>query len=115
MVLDFAGGTTVSHDGTNQYALDQYKGLCPSAKTGGPDVVYEFTAATGKTLTATLNAPFESIMYVMTSSCGDGVPLACSGTGQVTIQGLAGGKYWLFVDGSAEKEWGAFTLDLEVK
>jgi hypothetical protein len=115
MVLDFAGGTTVSHSGTNKYSLDQYKGLCPAAKTGGPDVVYEFQAATGKTLTATLTAPFESILYVMTSACGTGVPLACSGSGTLTIQGLAGGKYWLFVDGTGEKEWGAFTLDLEVK
>jgi hypothetical protein len=106
----------VSHEGTNKYALDQYKGLCPLAKTGGPDVVYEFTAATGKTLTATLNAPFESILYVMTGSCGAaGIPLTCSGTGQISLQGLAGGKYWIFVDGAAEKEWGAFTLDLEVK
>ena len=101
--------------GTNEYGLDQHKGLCPAAKSGGPDVVYEFTAATGANLSATIDGDFDSIMFVTTAKCGaEGVPLSCSATGSLNIQTLAGGKYWLFVDGAVEKEWGPFTLTVNV-
>ncbi len=114
LVLSGTGTATVN--GTTLYANDDTKGLCSSALSGGPDVVYELDAGTGQNFTATLTAPFQSVMYLLTSQCGaNGVPLSCSATGSLTVQGLAGGKYWLVVDGKQAKEWGAFTLNVEVK
>lgn len=102
--------------GTTLYSLDDYKGLCPAAGTGGPDVLYEFSAGTGQTLDVTLDTEYETpIMFLTTNKCGDdGIPLSCSATGNINLQGTAGGKYWLYVDGSAEKEWGPFTLTIQL-
>ncbi|MBT9557384.1 MAG: hypothetical protein IV100_15195 [Myxococcales bacterium] len=111
--LTFSAGGTAVVQGTTLYSLDQTKGLCPAALSGGPDVVFELDAGTGQTLTANITAGFPTIMYVTTSACGSqGVPLSCSATGALTIQGLAGGKYWLIVDGDKEKSWGPFTLNV---
>jgi hypothetical protein len=105
-----------SHSGTNLYALDQYKGLCPAALSGGPDTVYHFEAGTGQTLNVTIDAPFDAVLYVMTLACGDGgVPLACSASGELAIPGLAGGDYWLFVDGVQEKAWGSYDLTVTLQ
>ena len=105
-----------SHSGTNLYALDQHKGLCPAALSGGPDTVYHFEAGTGQTLNVTIDAPFDAVLYVMTLACGDGgVPLACSATGELAIPGLAGGDYWLFVDGVQEKAWGSYDLTVTLQ
>ena len=105
-----------SHSGTNLYALDQYKGLCPAALSGGPDTVYHFEAGTGQTLNVTVDAEFDTVLYVMTLACGDGgVPLACSATGELSIPGLAGGDYWLFVDGVQEKAWGSYDLNVTLQ
>ncbi len=112
----FSVGGTATVSGTTLYANDDLKGLCAAALTGGPDVVYELDAGTGQNFTATINAPFATVMYLVTSQCGaSGVPLSCSATGTLTVQGLAGGKYWLVVDGKQAKEWGAYTLNVEVK
>ena len=113
--LVFANGKA-QLSGTNEFSIDDTKGLCPSALSGGPDVVYKFTGGQGQTLNVSLDAPFESILYVTTAACGAaGVPLSCSATGSLTIQGLAGGEYWLFVDGAKEKEWGDYNLTVELK
>ena len=105
-----------SHSGTNLYALDQYKGLCPAALSGGPDTVYHFEAGTGQTLSVNVDAEFDTVLYVMTVSCGDGgIPLACSASGDLTIPGLAGGDYWLFVDGAQEKAWGSYDLTVTLQ
>jgi hypothetical protein len=110
-----ANGEAV-HSGTNLYALDQYKGLCPAALSGGPDTVYHFIAGTGQTLNVTVDAEFETILYVMTLGCGEGgVPLACNAGGSLAIPGLAGGDYWLFVDGAQEKAWGSYELTLTLQ
>ncbi len=112
--LVFANGKA-THSGTNKYALDDEKGLCSQALTGGPDVVYKFSAGAGQILNATLDATFDTIMYVTTVGCGKkGVPLSCSASGTLTIQGLAGGDYWLVVDGTKEKEWGTYDLTLQL-
>jgi hypothetical protein len=114
--LIFNGAGEAAHTTTSIYSLDQYKGLCPSALSGGPDVVYKFTAGTGETLNVNLTSDFESILYVKTLACdGGGVPLSCSATGSLTIQGLAGGQYWLFVDGAQEKSWGDYTLNVSLE
>ncbi len=120
-----ANGVASLTGATNLYALDQYKGLCPSAQSGGPDVVYEFDAGTGQTLTVNVtNANFAPIVYVYTFACGaGGVPLTCSAGTQsggvhsasVTLPGLAGGKYWLVVDGQGEKQWGTFNLSVQLQ
>ena len=114
--LVFGPNGEASHESSSVYALDQYKGLCPAALSGGPDVVYHFVGGTGQTLNVTLDAEFESVIYVKTLACGDGgVPLSCSSTGSLTIQGLAGGDYWLFVDGAQEKAWGEYTLNVSLE
>ena len=114
--LVFSPQGTATVNGTTLYANDDTKGLCATALSGGPDVVYELDAGTGQNLTATVTAPFQTIMYLTTSQCGaQGLPLSCSATGSLTVQGLQGGKYWLVVDGKQAKEWGAFSLAVEVK
>ena len=117
MPLIFGVDGTASHSGTTLYSLDQYKGLCPSALTGGPDVVYTFDAGTGQTLNIDLTSDFEPILFVTTLACegASAIPLSCSASGSLTIQGLAGGTYWLFVDGVQEKAWGSYDLSLTLE
>ena len=116
MELIFGPTGSASHSGTTLYSLDQYKGLCPAALTGGPDVIYSFEAGTGQTLDVTLDATFDSILYVKTLGCDEGgIPLACSASGVLSIPGLAGGTYWLFVDGSQEKSWGSYDLTVSLE
>ena len=43
------------------------------------------------------------------------MPLSCSSSGSLTIQGLAGGDYWLFVDGVQEKAWGSYELNVTLQ
>ncbi len=114
-VLTLSGTGTASHTSSSLYALDDYKGLCPAAKTGGPDVVYEVTAGTGQSITASVTAAFKPIIYIKASDCATGFPLTCSATGTATVQGVQGGKYWIVLDGEAEKEWGAYTLNVTVQ
>ena len=117
MELIFGPGGTASHSGTTLYSLDQYKGLCPSALTGGPDVVYTLEGGTGQTLNVDVSAEFESIVYVTTFGCetGQAIPLFCSANGSLSIQGLAGGTYWLFIDGVQEKAWGSYDLTVSLE
>ena len=104
------------HSSTTLYALDQYKGLCQAAKSGGPDVVYQFNAPTGAILNVDLTADgFESIIYVKHANCETGSHVSCSATGNFQIQGLEGGTYYLFIDGAVEKEWGPYELSIELK
>ncbi|MFP6684461.1 MAG: thrombospondin type 3 repeat-containing protein, partial [Polyangiaceae bacterium] len=114
LVLSPAGVAVSS--GTTAYAIDQYKGLCPTALSGGPDTVYHFAAGTGESVNITVDAEFDTILYVMTLACGDGgVPLSCSATGSLAIQGLAGGQYWIFVDGVDETQSGPYDLTVTVE
>jgi hypothetical protein len=79
-------------------------------------VVYEFAATTGQSLNVDLEADFDAVIYVKTSSCGAaGIPLTCSGTKNLVIQALAGGKYWLVIDGTKEKEWGPFKVTVTLQ
>jgi hypothetical protein len=115
MTLNFGLDGIATHDGTSLYGLDQYKGLCPAPNNLGADTIYELDAGTGQTLTATVTADFDAVLYITTMQCGaNGIPLGCSKTGSLTLQGLAGGKYWLYVDGTAEKEWGTYNLSVSL-
>ncbi len=112
--LVFANGKAVVNSNST-YSLDDAKGLCPSALSGGPDVFYKLSAGQGQTLNVTLDADFESIIFVTWQGCGEaGVPMSCSATGSLQLQGLNGGDYWIAVDGVGEKDWGAYQLTVEL-
>lgn len=114
LILSASGDANVN--ATSLYGLDQTKGFCASALDGGPDVYYQFSAGTGQSVSVNVNADFETILYVTWQQCGsDGIPLGCSDTGSLDINGLAGGDYWLVVDGLKEKEWGEFDLSISVQ
>ena len=116
-VLDFDDQGVAVIQSTSLYAVDDNKGLCPSALTGGPDIVYTFTPQAGQTLTVSLDAEFESILYVSTLACEgeNSFPLTCSGNGELTLFGVQSTQYWLFIDGAKDKEWGDYTLTVELK
>jgi len=114
LILSAAGDAHLSS--TSLYALDQTKGFCASALDGGPEVYYKFSAGTGQSVSVDVNADSETVLYVTWQQCGgDGIPLGCSDTGTLNINGLAGGDYWLVVDGLKEKEWGEFDLSVSVQ
>ena len=114
LILSAAGEANLSS--TSLYSLDQTKGFCASALDGGPDVYYKFSAGTGQSVSVNVNADFDTVLYVTWQQCGaDGIPLGCSDTGSLDINGLAGGDYWLVVDGLKEKEWGEFDLNVSVQ
>jgi len=115
MTLNFGADGMATHSGTTLYGLDQYKGSCPAPNDKGPDAVYEFDAGTGQTLQVDITADFNALLYVTTSQCGkDGFMLTCNSSKSLTLQGLNGGKYWLYVDGAAEKEWGTYDLTVSL-
>jgi hypothetical protein len=115
MTLNFGADGLATHSGTTLYGLDQYKGSCPAPNDKGADAVYEFDAGTGQTLQVDITADFDALLYVTTMQCGkDGFSLGCNKAGSLTMQGLNGGKYWLYVDGSAEKEWGTYNLSVSL-
>jgi hypothetical protein len=114
LILSAAGDANIQ--ATTLYSLDQTKGFCAAALDGGPDVVYTFSAGTGQSVTATVTADFDTILYLTWQQCGgDGIPLGCSDNGTLNVGGLAGGDYWLIIDGEKEKEWGAFDLSVSVQ
>ena len=114
LIFSAQGVATVSS--SSLYAQDDYKGLCSAALTGGPDVIYSFTAGTGQVLSVQVQSDFDNILYVMAQGCGDaGFPLACSSTGELSVPGLAGGTYWLAVDGTQAQEWGDFDLTVSLQ
>jgi hypothetical protein len=114
LILSASGEANVNS--TSLYALDQTKGFCAAALDGGPDVYYKFSAGTGQSVSVNVNAEFETILYLTWQQCGsDGIPLGCSDTGSLDINGLAGGDYWLVVDGLKEKEWGEYELNITVQ
>ena len=113
--LTFGAQGVATVSSSSLYAQDDYKGLCSAALSGGPDVVYTFNAGTGESVEVTIQSQFDSVLYLMAQGCGDaGFPLACSSSGQLVVQGLSGGQYWLSVDGVQPFEWGDFDLTVTV-
>ena len=114
LIFGAQGVATVSS--STLYAQDDVQGLCSAANSGGPDVLYTFTAGTGEGVDVTVDADFDTVVFLMTQGCGDaGFPLACSSTGVLSVQGLAGGQYWLAVDGTQPLQWGDFDMTVSVK
>ena len=113
--VTFGADGIATHSGTNQYGLDQYQGNCVAGANNGADVVYQFTAGLGQSLDVTINADFDALLYLTNSQCGNsGNKLTCQSTGSLSLSGLAGGTYWLYVDGAAEKEWGSYDLTIQL-
>ena len=110
LLFSAQGVATVSS--SSLYAQDDSKGLCSAAFSGGPDVVYTFTATAGQSFTIEVSSPeFQSVIYVMAQGCGDaGFPLGCSSTGELAVQGLPQGQYWIVIDGVQPGQWGDFDL-----
>ncbi len=114
--LTFGAQGVATVSSSTLYAQDDFKGLCSAALTGGPDVVYAFSAGTGESVDVTLQADFESVIYLTAQGCGGaGFPLACSSSGSLVVQGLSGGQYWLTIDGVKPFEWGDFDLTVTVQ
>ncbi len=104
-----AGQNPVQVSGTTKWGLDQYSGTCGG--DGAADVAYSFEATdVNDDLLVTIAAPFSAVLVLRAQNCADGFQLACSATGTLAIPGLAPGTYYLFVDGVAAEDEGAYTL-----
>lgn len=106
-----AGQAPVQVPGTTKWGLDQYSGTCGG--DGAADVAYSFQATdVNDDLLVTIDAPFSAVLVLRAQNCADGFQLACSASGSLAIPGLAPGTYYLFVDGAAAEDEGAFTLNV---
>ena len=106
-----AGQQVIQVNGTTKWGLDQYSGTCGG--DGASDVVYSFEATdVNDDLLITIDAPFSSVLVLRAQDCTDGFQLSCSTNGTLSIPGLAPGVYYLFVDGVAADDEGAFTLNV---
>ena len=106
-----AGQAPIQVTGTTKWGLDQYNGTCGG--TGASDVVYSFEATdSNDDLLVTIDAPFSAVLVLRAQDCQGGFQLSCSTNGTLTIQGLAPGFYYLYVDGVTAEDEGAFTLNV---
>ena len=98
-----------THAGTTLYGLDQYQAWCDPVG-GGAEVVYEFEAATGQSITIDVAAEFETLVYLYMGTCGEGSVISCTDQETLFMPPQQGGSYFLVIDGADEKEWGAYDL-----
>ena len=106
-----AGQNPIQVSGTTKWGLDQFNGTCGG--TGAADVVYSFEATdSNDDLLVTIAAPFSAVLVLRAQDCQGGFQLSCSTNGTLTIQGLAPGFYYLYVDGVTAEDEGAFTLNV---
>jgi len=117
--LIFSGQGVATHTGSTLYALDQYQGWC-DAGGGGDDVVYTFQAGTGETITIDLaGAEFDPILHLYrgdVDNCGDTEAVSwCVTDSSFQLQGQQGGTYFLIIDGTADKQWGAYDLTVSLQ
>ena len=112
--LEFAGMPTARAIGTSIYSLDQYYApWCGDAgESGGPDVVYTFLAPAGSPINITMNAEFDGVMVLSRGDCNPVEAAVDCGADAINVNAQIGGRYYLFIDGNAEKEWGDYTVDI---
>jgi len=126
-VLDVSSGSATATATTFAYAADWYQGSCaydPAAAL--PEHVYKLSIPAGADLVASTNNPatdFDTDLYLRSSTC-DGAEIACADdvdpenhnlTSTLTATNLAGGTYYLFVDGSSNSPGtGTYQLDITV-
>ena len=112
--LEFAGQPQAAAIGTSIYALDQYYApWCPDAgDAGGPDVVYTFLAPAGAPLNITMEAEFDGVMILSRGGCNPVENAVDCGTAQISLNAQVGGRYYLFIDGNAEQEWGEYNVQI---
>lgn len=100
-----SGSTTIT--GTLVGATHEAVGSCSEA---GPDLVYRFTLATPKNVTATITGVTGTSVSI-TSPCGGGGSAGlCSNTGTLSAQNLTAGTWFLRVDSASTTPSGTFTL-----
>ena len=76
-------------------------------------MVYSFEASDANDdLTVTIDAPFSPVLVLRAQDCANGFQLSCSITGEISIEGLTPGTYFLIVDGVNVEDEGEFTLDV---
>ena len=111
--LAFNSEGVATDTGTTLYALNQHGSFCGG--DNGGDVVYSFNAGPGEIIDITASSPdFDPVIYLFKDTCG-GTPVFCDySNGQLTTPAQSGGDYWLVVDGVGEKDWGAFTIEVEL-
>ncbi|MGE5182730.1 MAG: hypothetical protein ACM31C_11735 [Acidobacteriota bacterium] len=100
--------------GDTSLATDDYKDTC-TYSTGGRDLAYELRLPTTTTLSITVNDPtynFYPYEALLGASCG-GTELACASSGTaITKTNLAGGNYYLVVDGDDATSAGTFQISV---
>jgi len=95
-------GTTTGHG-------DSIKASCSSG-TGGPDLAYEFTAASTGVFEAQIGTLQEMTVSLRGTCSGTAAELGCSASKRVKSAVTAGQKVWVFVDGSNSGAAGLFSL-----
>jgi hypothetical protein len=113
--LFFSPAGVATDASSTLYSLDQYQSWC-DLEGGGPDVVYSFTAGTSQSITATVQSlEFQPTLILYKGECGTAEPYTCSPDGDLFVANQPGGEYFLVVDGTDEKEWGAFDLTVTLQ
>jgi hypothetical protein len=108
----FTGSTQAAH---NDY--DPGSGGCTGFSETGPDVAYRVSLQAGDRLVASLDAPWDSALYVLTD-CGSPASSCAAGSDSgnpehVDFTAMSAGTYFLIVDGYGTAA-GAFLLDVRV-
>lgn len=89
----------------------------------GPDLVYDFTTGTAKSLALSIRTPGWAPQVLLRDfSCGNQIGAgqvvaeesATSGELVLRVPSIGEGDYWLFVGGAGPGEFGTFTLDAKL-
>ncbi|HEY0883537.1 MAG TPA: hypothetical protein VGD87_18520, partial [Archangium sp.] len=121
------GATGVTGDttgATNHYASTSYSAACRGRIFDGRDVVYQFTAPSTGTVTATLSpeAGFDAALLLLQPSCGPAQCVRFSDGGGAGVPEAfsfavtAGQTYFLVVDNANRENphaWGRFSLTVQ--
>jgi len=115
VALFFSPAGVATDSDSTLYSLDQYQSWC-DLEGGGPDVVYSFIAGTNQSITVTVQSEeFAPTVILYKTACGQGEPFMCSPDGDLFIANQSGGEYFLVVDGTGEKQWGAYDLTVTLQ
>jgi large repetitive protein len=96
--------------GDTTFAANDYEPPC-GAGSSGPDLVYQLEIPDLSDLHIKLDATWDAAMVLLGSTCS-GAAIACSNPEDFHVASLAGGTYFLVVDGLSHAAFGPFTLNV---
>ena len=102
--------TTRTTTGTTVGATNDIAPVCVSGTQTSPDKTYSIEVPRMRTLSIANSNSFDAVVSLYDSSCG-GTPRRCSDEPEdLTLDNLAAGTYYYFVDGYGSNTTGTYTL-----